>query len=68
MRLKDNFSLRTVRKKIIMLSKLAGIVLIVSYIASTRISHQLQRILLSLSHQEGNINHFTVYIFLNLFD
>ena len=37
MRLKDNFSLRTVRKKIIMMSKLAGIVLIASYIASTRL-------------------------------
>ena len=34
--LKNNFSLRTVRKKIILVSKLAGIALIVSYIASTR--------------------------------
>ncbi len=33
--LKNNFSLRTVRKKIILVSKLAGIALIVSYIAST---------------------------------
>lgn len=37
MRRKDSFSLRTVRKKIIMMSKLAGIVLIASYIASTRL-------------------------------
>ena len=36
--LKNNFSLRTVRKKIILVSKLAGIALILSYIASTRIS------------------------------
>lgn len=34
--LKNNFSPRTVRKKIILVSKLAGIALIVSYIASTR--------------------------------
>ncbi|MDE7320903.1 MAG: HAMP domain-containing histidine kinase [Lachnospiraceae bacterium] len=33
--MKDMFSLRTVRKKIVMLSKLAGIVLILSYILST---------------------------------
>lgn len=35
--MKDAFSLRTVRKKIVMLSKLAGIVLIFSYILSTRL-------------------------------
>ena len=33
--MKERFSLRTVRKKILMLSKLAGIALIVSYILST---------------------------------
>lgn len=37
MTLKDIFSLRTVRKKIIMVSKLAGLAMIVSYIASTRL-------------------------------
>ena len=35
--MKELFSLRTVRKKILMLSKLAGIVLIFSYILSTRL-------------------------------
>ena len=35
--MKELFSLRTVRKKIVMLSKLAGIVLIFSYILSTRL-------------------------------
>lgn len=35
--MKEAFSLRTVRKKIVMLSKLAGIVLIFSYILSTRL-------------------------------
>ncbi len=35
--MKETFSLRTVRKKIVMLSKLAGIVLIFSYILSTRL-------------------------------
>ena len=35
--MKEVFSLRTVRKKIVMLSKLAGIVLIFSYILSTRL-------------------------------
>lgn len=38
MSIKDNFTLRTVRKKIIMLSKTAGIVLIISYVVSTRLS------------------------------
>ena len=33
--MKEMFSLRTVRKKIVMLSKLAGIALIFSYILST---------------------------------
>ena len=33
--MREHFSLRTVRKKIIMVSKLAGIVLIVSYLIST---------------------------------
>lgn len=37
MKIKDRLSLRTVRKKIIMLSKIAGIVLIISYILSTRL-------------------------------
>lgn len=37
MRRKDTFSLRTVRKKIILMSKLAGIFLIASYIVSTRL-------------------------------
>ena len=37
--LKDTFSLRTVRKKIIMLSKITGILLIISYSASTRLSY-----------------------------
>ena len=35
--MKEAFSLRTVRKKIVMLSKLAGVVLIFSYILSTRL-------------------------------
>ena len=35
--MKEAFSLRTVRKKIVMLSKLAGIVLVFSYILSTRL-------------------------------
>lgn len=35
--MKDTFSLRTVRKKILMLSKLAGLALIFSYILSTRL-------------------------------
>ena len=35
--MRDAFSLRTVRKKIVMLSKLAGIALIFSYILSTRL-------------------------------
>ena len=35
--MKEAFSLRTVRKKIVMLSKLAGIALIFSYILSTRL-------------------------------
>ena len=35
--MKEAFSLRTVRKKIVMLSKLAGIVLIFSYILTTRL-------------------------------
>lgn len=35
--LKDILSLRTVRKKIIMLSKIAGVLLIVSYVVSTRL-------------------------------
>lgn len=37
MKLKDNFTLRTVRKKILMVSKLAGILLILSYILSTKL-------------------------------
>ena len=37
MRLKDNFTFRTVRKKILMVSKLAGILLILSYILSTKL-------------------------------
>lgn len=37
MKIKDNFSLRTVRKKIIMISKIAGIILIISYVISTRL-------------------------------
>ncbi|MDE7219379.1 MAG: HAMP domain-containing protein, partial [Oscillospiraceae bacterium] len=36
--MKEAFSLRTVRKKMVMLSKLAGIVLIFSYILSTRLA------------------------------
>ena len=35
--MKELFSLRTVRKKIIMLSKIAGVILIVSYLISTRL-------------------------------
>lgn len=35
--MKEQFSLRTVRKKIIMISKIAGIVLMVSYLISTRL-------------------------------
>ena len=37
MKIKDGLSLRTVRKRIIMISKIAGIVLIISYIISTRL-------------------------------
>ena len=37
MKIEDNFSLRTVRKKIIMVSKIAGIILIISYVISTRL-------------------------------
>lgn len=37
MKLKDNFTFRTVRKKILMVSKLAGILLILSYILSTKL-------------------------------
>lgn len=36
MKLDDNFTLRTVRKKILIVSKLAGILLILSYILSTK--------------------------------
>lgn len=35
--MKEHFSLRTIRKKIVMLSKIAGVILIVSYIISTRL-------------------------------
>ena len=38
MMIKDNFTLRTVRKKIIMVSKIAGIILIISYVISTQLS------------------------------
>ena len=37
MKIKDNFTFRTVRKKILMVSKLAGILLILSYILSTEL-------------------------------
>lgn len=37
MKLKDDFTFRTVRKKILMVSKLAGILLILSYILSTKL-------------------------------
>ena len=37
MNIKDIFHLRTVRKKIIIVSKIAGILLIVSYIVTTRL-------------------------------
>lgn len=37
MKLKDNFTLRTVRKKILIVSKLAGILLILSYILSAKL-------------------------------
>ncbi|MFR3226711.1 MAG: HAMP domain-containing protein [Blautia massiliensis (ex Durand et al. 2017)] len=37
MKLRECFTLRTVRKKILMATKLAGIVLVVSYVASTRL-------------------------------
>lgn len=37
MKLNDNFSLRTVRKKILVVSKLAGMLLILSYILATRL-------------------------------
>ena len=37
MNIKDNFTLRTVRKKIIMVSKIAGLLLIASYIVATRL-------------------------------
>ncbi|WP_321170336.1 histidine kinase dimerization/phospho-acceptor domain-containing protein [Eisenbergiella porci] len=40
MKLNDSLSLRTVRKKIIMVSKLAGIILIVSYVVSTHLPVQ----------------------------
>ena len=39
MMIKDNFTLRTVRKKIIMVSKIAGIILIISYVISTQLSN-----------------------------
>lgn len=35
--MKEHFSLRTIRKKIVILSKIAGVILIVSYIISTRL-------------------------------
>ena len=38
MNLKELFSLRTVRKKILITSKLAGAVLILSYLFSTHVS------------------------------
>lgn len=37
MKIKDNFTLRTVRKKIIMVSKVAGIILIIFYMISTQL-------------------------------
>lgn len=37
MSIKDNFTLKTVRKKILMVSKTAGIILIISYVVSTRL-------------------------------
>ncbi len=37
MKLKDSFSLRTVRKRIIMTSKIAGIILVISYIITARL-------------------------------
>lgn len=37
MKIKDSLSLRTVRKRIIMISKIAGIILIISYVISTRL-------------------------------
>lgn len=37
MKIQDNFTFRTVRKKILMVSKLAGILLILSYILSTKL-------------------------------
>lgn len=37
MKLNDNFTLRTVRKKLLIVSKLAGILLILSYILSTKL-------------------------------
>ena len=37
MKIQDNFTFRTVRKKILMVSKLAGILLILSYILSTEL-------------------------------
>lgn len=37
MKIKDNFTFRTVRKKTLMVSKLAGILLILSYILSTKL-------------------------------
>ncbi|MDO5411446.1 MAG: HAMP domain-containing sensor histidine kinase [Lachnospiraceae bacterium] len=40
MKLNDSLSLRTVRKKIIMVSKLAGMILIVSYVVSTHLPVQ----------------------------
>lgn len=37
MKIKDNFTFRTVRKKLLMVSKLTGILLILSYILSTKL-------------------------------
>ena len=37
MKIRDHFRLRTVRRKIIMISKMAGVILIASYILSTRL-------------------------------
>ena len=35
--MKEQFSFRTVRKKIVMISKIAGIILMISYLISTQL-------------------------------
>ena len=62
MKIKDSLSLRTVRKKIIMLSKIAGIVLIISYVLSTRLPIEADfSLLLWLCFVILLVHHFTTF-------